>query len=252
MNFIALASMTRTTKSEHGRRATKSEQGRRVTWSKKKRKMTKKKHHEWAGKRSDQEQTSRAPGTKKMTKKRSKERKEEHRSKRIDYELGTTYLSMWWWAWGACMVPNCGLWLFLLHFLSSGDGNGDSKTLEECGGGDGVRQNFWSAIELRRMWWSFYSSRKALKPGRGFGFGFRVWVGSWGWIGSWEGIGIWVILRTNCGRSGVWGNKKKKNRNPPQRTVRGGWVSSYPKKSKAWIFGWCTGGWCVTKNILGP
>jgi len=72
-----------------------------------------------------------------------------------------------------------------------------------------------------------------LKPGRGFGFGFRVWVGSWGWIGSWEGIGIWVILRTNCGRSGVWGNKKKKNRNPPQRTVRGGWVSSYPKKSKA-------------------
>jgi hypothetical protein len=97
----------------------------------------------------------------------------------IDKELGTTYLNTWWWAWGACMVPNCVLRLFVLHFPSYGDGNGNNKTLVECGGGSGAQQNFWSVVELRRRWWSFYSSSEALKPGRGFVCGFRVWAGSW-------------------------------------------------------------------------
>ncbi|CAM6017605.1 unnamed protein product [Sphagnum balticum] len=58
--------------------------------------MSREEEHLGAAKGSREEECPKA-----ITKsKRSKETKKEHMSKRIDYELGTTYLSTQWRAWG--------------------------------------------------------------------------------------------------------------------------------------------------------
>jgi len=67
------------------------------------------------------------------------------------------------------------------------------------------------------------------------GEGEGVWVGSW------------VILRTDRGRSGVWGKRIEKKPHCRGQFLGLGFIPS--KTSEMGFFGWCTGGCCVTQAL---
>jgi hypothetical protein len=110
--------------------------------------------------------------------KRSKETKKEHMSKRIDYELGTTYLSTQWRAWGRAWFLAMSSSSLLLAFPLAMAGLWRStRSAAEFQGTqcDGASP---SVAEHRRAWRNIKEHDGALKPA-GDAEGNGVWVGSW-------------------------------------------------------------------------